>query len=205
MLFNRKSSATSRDPPSSPKPKTKSKLSRLTSLPYHFQSLSVSFSMTPTELDALFASQTQLSTPLYLTAHSLLTAGVAENPVHARKLYASLLSIGVVNAADSGKAPLNLELVDRRFPHKLTYLTTFRLKRLVHMLFAWESEIGRWHTLEGEEREVEKVLEGLRNGGNMGLIGEYEVALEGVRRRKVLLPSLRGVAGGEETLPAYTA
>ncbi|KAK0635706.1 hypothetical protein B0T17DRAFT_612529 [Bombardia bombarda] len=115
--------------------------------------------------------------------------------------------------------------ISSALPRQVGVLGVAAVKQLVKLLFWWEEEVRRWRALELDEAELEGRLEGYaRDGeeilsdGNMGseilvteeerkemmrrLKGEVQLRIRGVRLRRKVMPSERGVEGDDQ-LPGY--
>ncbi|KAI9784657.1 MAG: hypothetical protein M1835_003538 [Candelina submexicana] len=151
----------------------------------------------PQQKDYLFRYQMHQPSPHLLGEYSFFIGGVVGSKQNSPAVYRALKKNGVLS--ETGE--IRTERITRDFANQVRTVSVHAQRKLVGLLFWWEEEVVRLRLVGEEEKEVEEVLEELtrRGDGNNAVGREVKMLLEGVRRRKALLPSERV----EDKLPDY--
>jgi hypothetical protein len=138
------------------------------------------------DLDTIFEIQQVIEPPQRLVPSTLYISGVTSNEPNAKRVFEKLTTIGVVN----DKAPwVDTSKITANFTHQLAILPSVYQKRLICLLFDWEEEIQRWKVLQGEEDEINVVMQETKAVG--GQVGHLEKRLLEIKGLKSLKPSAR--------------
>jgi hypothetical protein len=142
--------------------------------------------ISPSDLDTIFEFQLVIDPPQKLVPSTIYIAGVTSDESNAKKVFEKLKTIGVVQ----DQAPwVDTQKITTNFTHQLAFLPSVYQKRLICLLFDWEEEIQRWKVLQGEEDEINVVMQETKTVG--GQIGHLEKRLLEIKGLKSLKPSAR--------------
>ncbi|KAH8815725.1 hypothetical protein F5884DRAFT_747255 [Xylogone sp. PMI_703] len=157
--------------------------------------------LSPVQADALVRYQLALPNPRYLDPKSFFIAGITGSESLSKDVYKVLVKHNLILPAPNDQSPqssspnqapdgnvmtVNTFGVTKKFANQLAVISVHAQRKLVGMLFFWEEECTRWNLLDKEEKEIKESIE--RVGENNDLV----VALEAVKMKRTLLPSMRG-------------
>ncbi|RFU26824.1 hypothetical protein B7463_g9521, partial [Scytalidium lignicola] len=156
--------------------------------------------LSPVQADALLRYQLALPHPRYLDPKSFFIAGITGSQSMSKDVYKVLVKHNILvptpndlspsppptQDPDRNVMPVNTSGITKNFANQLAVISVHAQRKLVGMLFFWEEECMRWNVLDGEEKEIMESIE--MNGET----NDLTVALEAVKMKRGLLPSMRG-------------
>jgi hypothetical protein len=167
------------------------------------------------EQDILFVYQTSGSlkpgkSHLDLEAASFRCGGVTESENVSRRIYNTLLKLGIIFPTSAPNAPnpygIDTNRITTEFTHKLAFLGVPSQRKVIGLLFFWEQEAVRLHLLEQEEAGLEELIREIE-GRNEVVGQDLWIAQKRVKMEKDFIPSERAKmnarSGSEETLQEY--
>jgi hypothetical protein len=175
----------------------------ITNMIPNFSNSATPDSLTVTEIDKIFDFQISMKDPRRLSPASLYIMEIAGDESTSEKVFKKLISIGVLRKEG---AEVDTKSISAKFVNEIPWIPTWRQKRLICLLFAWEEELMRWRLLAEEEQEIQVVLKEEKEAGSAN-IGHLEKRLMELKGLEKVKPSTseqqqNGVAE-EESLPAY--
>jgi hypothetical protein len=161
-----------------------------------------------TKADALFQHQISLPSPSYLSDQSFFIAGIADQLSLSNRIHKSLLKSGVIlpyteegrqsGTGDTSCLPVNTVKIIKCLPNGLSYVSIYKQKVLINMLFFWQDECQRFRLLDNEEEDIRALMHqeserDINAEGGRGVAYWEELALRlgAVEIKRRLLPSKR--------------